>query len=139
MRRGLHEELADVVAARLLTRDQASAVRRAIDSIPPFTGSPRCLHGDLKDVHFHTRDGELVALLDWGDATSGDPLYDLARYSLEGSDAFREFMAGYGPIDSTREALRGYRLRFTVQCLATELRAGGDWFSTYQQRIAADL
>jgi len=59
------------------------------------TVRPRLLHGDLGDgeVFVDPRSGAVTALVDWGDALSGDPLYDFAR-----------FVAG-GPADDERPAL----------------------------------
>jgi aminoglycoside phosphotransferase (APT) family kinase protein len=56
---------------------------------------PRLLHGDLGDgeIFVDPRSGAVTALVDWGDALSGDPLYDFAR-----------FVAG-GPADDERPAL----------------------------------
>ncbi len=60
---------------------------------------PRLLHGDLGDgeIFVDPHSGAVTALVDWGDALSGDPLYDFAR-----------FVAG-GPADDERPAL--YRTR----------------------------
>lgn len=135
----LDDDLTDTLAAGLLMGEEAERARELIMDAPAYDGPPVLLHGDLKDLHLHSQDGRLVALLDWGDAQGGDPLYDLARYSLEGPAQLHALLAGYGPIALDEARLRAYRLRFTLDCLATELRAGGDWFAVYQQRIAADL
>jgi len=59
------------------------------------TVRPALLHGDLGDgeIFVDPRSGAVTALVDWGDALSGDPLYDFAR-----------FVAG-GPADDERPAL----------------------------------
>jgi len=56
---------------------------------------PALLHGDLGDgeIFVDPRSGAVTAVVDWGDALSGDPLYDFAR-----------FVAG-GPADDERPAL----------------------------------
>lgn len=136
---GLDDDLAVVREAGLLDARATTAIARAVHDLPPYRGEPHWLHGDLKDLHLHARDGDLVALLDFGDACGGDPLHDLARYSLEGADKLKALLTGYGEVDLDAEAMRAHRLRFTLDCLATEARADGDWFEVYQQRIAADL
>ncbi len=59
------------------------------------TVRPALLHGDLGDgeIFVDPRSGAVTALVDWGDALSGDPLYDFTR-----------FVAG-GPADDERPAL----------------------------------
>ncbi|WP_431308221.1 phosphotransferase [Arsenicicoccus piscis] len=79
LHRGLDAELRDVVSAGLLSATDASAVQRAVAAIPAYRGEPRLLHGDLKDVHLRTHGAALAALLDWGDASAGHPIDDLAR------------------------------------------------------------
>lgn len=56
---------------------------------------PVLLHGDLGDgeIFVDPYSGAVTAIVDWGDALSGDPLYDFAR-----------FVAG-GPADDKRPAL----------------------------------
>ena len=56
---------------------------------------PSLLHGDLGDreIFVEPINGAVTAIVDWGGALSGDPLYDFAR-----------FVAG-GPADDERPAL----------------------------------
>lgn len=74
---------ADVVAERAERHlgDDAPAVlaawRRAVDDPPP-PGPRLWVHGDLHPLNVLTADGDLVALIDWGDLTAGDPACDLA-------------------------------------------------------------
>jgi aminoglycoside phosphotransferase (APT) family kinase protein len=78
----------DEAIAQLGDRLPASftaAAHRAVDDTPePHKGS--ILHGDLGLSHFlvdpHT--GHLTGLLDWADAIIGDPLYDVATFSMGG-------------------------------------------------------
>jgi len=48
---------------------------------------PALLHGDLGDqeIFVDPRSGAVTAIVDWGDALSGDPLYDFARFVAGGS------------------------------------------------------
>ena len=47
------------------------------DDVPPTTGVPTLVHGDLKPANMLWRDGELVSLLDWEMSFNGDPAWDL--------------------------------------------------------------
>ncbi len=47
------------------------------DDVPPRTGVPTLVHGDLKPANMLWRDGELVSLLDWEMSFNGDPAWDL--------------------------------------------------------------
>jgi aminoglycoside phosphotransferase (APT) family kinase protein len=61
------------------------ALARAIAFIPPQAGTPRLCHGDLHPSNVILgRDGPII--VDWFDASRGDPLADVAR-SLLLSDA----------------------------------------------------
>lgn len=83
----------------------------------------------------------LSGIIDWGDATVGDPLADLARLSMTGPDALTAFAAGYGVAltPAVREVLARYRVLWNVVALSYEYRAGGDWFDVYRQRIVDDV
>ncbi len=73
-----------------MTEDVLRALVSEIDNIPPSL-----LHGDLGDreVFVDPVSGAVTAIVDWGGALAGDPLYDFAR-----------FVAG-GPADDERPAL----------------------------------
>jgi aminoglycoside phosphotransferase (APT) family kinase protein len=63
----------------------AAAAHRAIDDIPaPAQGS--ILHGDLALSHLlvDPRTGQVTGIIDWADAIIGDPLYDVATFSMGG-------------------------------------------------------
>jgi len=46
--------------------------------VAPYAGPPVWLHGDLHAANVIVYDGELSAIIDFGDITSGDPAVDLA-------------------------------------------------------------
>jgi aminoglycoside phosphotransferase (APT) family kinase protein len=60
----------------------------------PWTFAPLWLHGDLHPANILTRNGELAAILDFGDLTSGDPASDLATawltFDVAGRANFRD-------------------------------------------------
>ena len=78
---------ADAVDARLTSLHRRApdealvSVRRlwnAALAAPPWGGAPVWLHGDLHPGNLIARESQLVAIIDFGDVTAGDPAYDLA-------------------------------------------------------------
>jgi aminoglycoside phosphotransferase (APT) family kinase protein len=117
---------------------------RVREVVPGFIASvagvkPVLLHGDLHPRHLYAADGQLTGILDWGDAMYGDPLFDLARFSMAGPAATSAFMTGYGAIDAAERTLSSYRVLWSLMALQAEHRAGGDWFQTHLDAIAREL
>jgi len=83
-----------VAAARL---DALEALWDAARAASPWSAPPAWIHGDLHVGNIVTdRDG-LVALIDFGDVTAGDPAYDLAAAWTVFDAAGREtFIAALG-------------------------------------------
>lgn len=71
----------------------------------------------------------------------GDPLFDLARFSMEGTRALDSLLIGYGlELEPQHErTFAVYRIIRNVTALLYENRAGGDWFDAYRPRIRSDL
>jgi aminoglycoside phosphotransferase (APT) family kinase protein len=61
------------------------AIRAALEASwpPPVPSRPAVLHGDYWPGNVLWRDGRLVGVVDWEDASFGDPLADLAIMRLE--------------------------------------------------------
>lgn len=98
------------------------------------------LHGDLMPRHVWDDQGRLAGLIDWGDAAVGDPLFDLARFSMAGPEAFGNFLRGYGgstPPDP--RVLACYRVVWSLNSLTAECSAGGDWFDEYVSTVRREL
>ena len=106
-------------AARLLQLTQAGAIQLAAQ-----TGTAALVHHDLKGEHLVvSTDGRVRGVLDWTDATLGDPAEDIAGLALAvGSPAAvrAATLAGYG----ARPCLRGLWLARcdTVVRLADQLK-----------------
>ena len=106
-------------AARLLQLTQAGAIQLAAQ-----TGTAALVHHDLKGEHLVvSTDGRVRGVLDWTDATLGDPAEDIAGLALAvGSPAAvrAATLAGYG----ARPCLRGLWLARcdTVVRLADSLK-----------------
>lgn len=74
-------EAASVVARGMLDRSLASALLRRTDQVLEQMAVPRrsLLHGDCQPDHVYVdRLGRVAAFIDWGDAATGDPLWDIA-------------------------------------------------------------
>lgn len=60
---------------------------------PAWSDGPVWIHGDLHPGNLVARGGRLVAMIDFGDVTAGDPAYDLSvawmAFDREGRTAFR--------------------------------------------------
>lgn len=86
---------------RLDDRDLADRIRQRADGLaatPEWDGPPVWLHGDLHTANVVVRRGSIVAVLDFGDVTSGDPAVDLAIAWMLFDDGPRDrFRAGAGP------------------------------------------
>ena len=77
-------------------------IRDTLEAAWPFPqrNAPALLHGDFWPGNILWWDGQLVAVIDWEDATLGDPLTDLAISRLDmlwifGLDAMRSFTQQY--------------------------------------------
>lgn len=109
-------ERAEAVDARfssLQGRAPAEALTRARRvwdaglAAPEWGGGPVWIHGDLHPGNLVARGSELVAIIDWGDVTAGDPAYDLAvawlAFDAAGRAEFRRALSGrYGAADWSR-------------------------------------
>lgn len=88
---------------------------------PLWDGPPVWLHGDLHPANLLATNGELTAVIDFGDITGGDPATDLAGgwMLFEGEDlaAFRR-AAGDCDDDTWRRA-RGWALVHSLACLGS--------------------
>jgi aminoglycoside phosphotransferase (APT) family kinase protein len=139
--------LRDLVAAGILAPDLAAAASALVEvqELLGYSGPGVLLHNDLKPEHiFGLDDGRtvgLTAIIDWGDARVGDPVADLARLSMAGSDVTAAFLDGYGIAVDTdlHDRFARYRLCWNVGALSYEYRAGGDWFDVYRARIIDDV
>lgn len=126
----------DVLPDRLATRVRAEAP----DFIERVAGvTPALLHGDLHLRHVYAAGTELIGILDWGDTTYGDPLFDVARLTMAGPEVTTAFLAGYGDVDAPVRTLSMYRVLWSLIALQAELAAGGDWTQPHLEVIAREI
>lgn len=88
----------------------------ALDAAP-WPGPPVWLHGDLHPANLLVRDGRLVAVLDFGDVTAGDPATDVATAWLTLDEGPREvFRGALAPDPATWRRARGWAV-----CMASAM------------------
>ncbi|MGB3827250.1 MAG: aminoglycoside phosphotransferase family protein [Ornithinimicrobium sp.] len=100
-------------------RTQARRVWSAALDAPAWSGRPVWLHGDLHPANLLVRGGDITAVIDFGDLTSGDPATDLSvawmLFHAADRAIFRE--AAGGCDDNTWVRARGNALAHAVACL----------------------
>ncbi len=88
-------ELRDVIDA-----DRSLWTWESALSAVPWTAAPVWLHGDLHPANIVVHDQRVVAVVDWGDITSGDPACDLgAAWMLFHAQHRERFRNAYGNPD----------------------------------------
>jgi aminoglycoside phosphotransferase (APT) family kinase protein len=84
-----------LVTNRLLPADLVSRNREVAQAaLRPWT--PAFTHGDLQIAHVFVDGGEVTGIIDWSEAGQGDPLYDLATFTLGHEERLDDMIAGYG-------------------------------------------
>ncbi|OGG04267.1 hypothetical protein A2Z33_03910 [Candidatus Gottesmanbacteria bacterium RBG_16_52_11] len=129
----LDEHVQTCLEAGILTDADAMTVReilpRILFSLPPVP--PTLLHGDLANHNAFTDGKSITALVDWEDAVSGDPVYDIAYYGtgcFGHDDWLKEFIEGYVenaalPADFERR-YAGYYIRIALAKAVGRLKHG---------------
>ncbi|MGW1963869.1 phosphotransferase family protein [Streptomyces sp. NPDC001935] len=91
----LDEECALLVTTGLLPADLVTRNREVAEAaLRPWT--PAFTHGDLQIAHVFLDGDEVTGIIDWSEAGQGDPLYDLATFTLGHEDHLDDVIAGYG-------------------------------------------
>jgi aminoglycoside phosphotransferase (APT) family kinase protein len=120
----LHAHLERLGSA--VDRGAVLAAFEALVRTPAWTGPPLWLHGDLHPLNLLVDQGELSAVIDFGDLCAGDPASDLqAAWMLFDVDAralFRD--ATRADADTWRRA-RGWALALAVAFCAGDERIAG--------------
>jgi aminoglycoside phosphotransferase (APT) family kinase protein len=111
------EQRANSLADRI---DLATTLRvwNDLAATEPWGGPALWLHGDLHPSNMLTHDGELSAVIDWGDLTAGDPATDLSiawmLFDERQRGVFRD-LAGIDPATWRRAA--GWALNLSLAYL----------------------
>jgi hypothetical protein len=135
--------LEPLVAAGVITDSLATAASATVKAAAglQFTGDPVLVHGDLKLQHIFGLEDRFVGVIDWGDASAGDPRFDLGRLSMAGTEAFTSVLTGYGLAltDDLNRSCAAYRLVWNLDALRYEFAAGGDWFDSYRRGMESAI
>jgi len=91
----------DILPAEVVTRNRRLAETALRPSTPAF------IHGDLQIAHVFTDEDEVTGVIDWSEASQGDPLFDLATLTLAHEENLDDVVAGYGT-DVDRELIRAW-------------------------------
>ncbi|MFJ1758189.1 phosphotransferase [Kitasatospora sp. NPDC088134] len=92
----LDAECAALVAEGILPADLVTRNRQVAEAaFRPWT--PAFTHGDLQIAHIFLDGDRVTGIIDWSEAGRGDPLYDLATFTLGHEDHLDDLLAGYGP------------------------------------------
>ncbi len=71
------------------------------------------IHGDLQIAHVFIDGDEVTGIIDWSEASQGDPLFDLATLTLAHEEHLGDVIAGYGT-DVDRDLIRAW---WSLRCL----------------------
>lgn len=132
-----------------LIRRAIAAVSRQEHLLTRVT-SARLLHGDFHPRHVYAAGGTITGIIDWGDATAGDPLYDLGRLLYSGLSA-GDVTRGLALVDAalqtygtrpdglrqTPELLFTYAAVFSLWSMTGELEGGAPWPPWWPAQCAA--
>lgn len=127
----LPENLSVLVGANYLTGSQAKKITQLLtESKLIGCESPRLLHNDMADWNVLTDGKTLTAILDWDECFAGDPVADVACWSLFFQpERLATFLEGYREIagfgDDFEDKLHIYRLRYVVSKLSLRHRKSG--------------
>jgi aminoglycoside phosphotransferase (APT) family kinase protein len=115
---------------------------RAMQVGPVGPAWPVVLHGDLEPAHVYWDGDHVTAVIDFGDAKLGDPLYDFVALRLGMSDRpdeLAEFSRGYG---TASFSLQDGRLRLLQYALLHEWTTASDisrWCAKSGARSLSEL
>ncbi|MBP2472304.1 aminoglycoside phosphotransferase (APT) family kinase protein [Crossiella equi] len=90
-----------VLPLDLVTRNREVAEAAVRPWTPAFT------HGDLQIAHVFLDGDKVTGIIDWSEAGRGDPLYDLATFTLGQEDRLDDLLAGYGT-DADRTVIHAW-------------------------------
>ncbi|MFI8933271.1 aminoglycoside phosphotransferase family protein [Streptomyces sp. NPDC053474] len=106
VRAELDGECALLVANRLLPADLVTRNRQVAQAaLRPWT--PAFTHGDLQIAHVFADGDQITGIIDWTEAGQGDPLHDLAAFTLGHEEHLDDVLSGYGT-DADPDVIRAW-------------------------------
>lgn len=132
--RGAISGVADLFSGAQLTRIWQDGL-----AAPVWPHAPVWLHGDLQPGNLLVRDGQLVAVIDWGLAAAGDPAADLSvAWSLLDAPGRAAFFDALAPDPDT--LLRGRAWAVYAGCIALSYYRDRDaGMTAYASRLLREL
>ncbi len=132
---GILEDLREKKILQNKIIQQMSEYFREREDVLSFN-NPRLLHNDLNRENILVQKGEISGIIDFGDAFSGDPMYDVARayQGLYGLPNLDEFLRGYGKINKHKF---NYYLLFHASWILVFFSKEGaeDWIKRCKEMI----
>ncbi len=119
----LPQNLEVLVGAEYITNAQATEITRLLSESELIEcEDPRLIHNDFADWNTIVKDGKVVAAIDWDEAYAGDPIADIACWTLFfPSSRLPMLLEGYKDVadlpDDFEARLHIYRLRYLVSKL----------------------
>ncbi len=101
-----------LVANNVLPADVVTRNRRLAEAALR-SWTPVFIHGDLQIAHVFIDGDEVTGIIDWSEASQGDPLFDLATLTLAHEEHLGDVIAGYGT-DVDRDLIRAW---WSLRCL----------------------
>lgn len=136
--------LAPVVNAGLLPGELVGQVESAMarhSDVLEGVVEGRLLHGDVHPRHIYAQAGRLTGIIDWGDASVGDPLFDLGRLLRADARALDIVLRGYGELayqgEDLERRLHLYAVAFIVSASVWEFGAGAPWPAWFDHQASA--
>lgn len=122
----VHERLGPL--AGIVDVARVTAAWQRTSGAPDWAGPPVWCHGDLHPFNMLAHEGDLSAVLDWGDMHAGEPAPDLASaWMLLPTSSHARFRGAYGEIDdATWERAHAWALFFGVMFVSAGEDGAGE-------------
>ena len=91
----LSHECEWLVANQVLASDVVTYNRKLAETALR-SWTPAFIHGDLQITHVFVDGDVITGIIDWSEASQGDPMYDLATLTLAHEERLGDLLAGYG-------------------------------------------
>ncbi|WP_427921583.1 phosphotransferase family protein [Streptomyces sp. cg40] len=130
----LDTECESLVTDGLLPADLVARNRQVAEAaLRPWT--PAFTHGDLQIAHVFVDRDEVTGIIDWSEAGRGDPLYDLATFTLGHEERLGDLLVGYGA-DVDLDVIRAW---WSVRSLLVVRWLSGHGFDPFAPGCEVDV
>jgi aminoglycoside phosphotransferase (APT) family kinase protein len=120
-------------------RDTQQLLRKQAKKIK--LSEARLVHGDIWLDNFLIKDDKIIGIIDWENAVGGDPVYDLARYSVSQDKDFdmTEVFKGYGVVVDSEFLKRFYLYRIHCCLYSIARRSDPSTIRGYQGKMKKSI